>query len=208
VTWLQAGVEFLKAVFGLITGLAWPVVVILIVCWFRKEIGHLIGRILKLKAFGAELEAGEQAKEALMIAGATAPEKTVEEVKRQALSNRRMIEDTSVGVNLDSLPALVRLAETDSREAVMRSWYLLARTIIGKAFDPAPVPTDQVLASAIEQLTAKGILNDRLLLSIRSLQKFHDTFRANSAYAPTNKEAKEFVIYTVGIRRDLGDKVD
>lgn len=73
VTWLLANVETIRAVFGLITGLAWPVVVGLFVWWFRKEIGRLISRISKFKALGAEVEIIEEAKEALEVAKATVP---------------------------------------------------------------------------------------------------------------------------------------
>jgi hypothetical protein len=55
-TWLQAGVELVKAFFSLITGVALPIVIILIAWWFRKEIARLIDRISKLKALGTELE--------------------------------------------------------------------------------------------------------------------------------------------------------
>ncbi len=43
-----------QAVFGLITGLAWPFAVVLIVWWFQEEIAELIRRGFKFKEFGGE----------------------------------------------------------------------------------------------------------------------------------------------------------
>src|SRR5271166_3290397 len=56
VTWLQAGVEFVKALFGLITGIALPAVILLIVWWFREEFAELIKRGFKFKAFGLDVD--------------------------------------------------------------------------------------------------------------------------------------------------------
>jgi hypothetical protein len=56
VTWPQAILEYVKAVFGLITGLAWPVVIGLIVWWFRKEIRDLFPRLAKFEALGVKME--------------------------------------------------------------------------------------------------------------------------------------------------------
>jgi hypothetical protein len=47
-------VELLKAVFGLITGLAWPFAVVLIVWWIQEEIAELIRRGFKGNGFGSE----------------------------------------------------------------------------------------------------------------------------------------------------------
>jgi|GraSoi_2013_60cm_1033757.scaffolds.fasta_scaffold06493_6 hypothetical protein len=98
----------------------------------------------------------------------------------------------------------MELALTDPRQAVQRSFYLMARTIIGKAFDPAPTPVDSVLDTAIQHLTAKGILNDRLLLQIKALRKFHHSVR--NGYTPTTDEAAQFVFSSTSVREDLGDK--
>jgi hypothetical protein len=67
---------------------------------------------------------------------------------------------------------------------------------------------DAVLDAAMEKLKANGILNDRLLLSIRALRRFHDTIRNDPAYVPSGREAWDFILTSISIRRDLGDKVD
>jgi hypothetical protein len=85
VTWLQAILEFVKAVFGLITGLAWPVVIGLIVWWFRKGIARLIDRIFELKGFGVELRAKESVERALgnvKVNAADATTKAIEDARK------------------------------------------------------------------------------------------------------------------------------
>jgi hypothetical protein len=44
-------------------------------------------------------------------------------------------------------------------------------------------------------------------LSIRALRRFHDTIRNDPAYVPSGPEALDFVLTSISVRRDLGDKV-
>ena len=190
VDWVKPTVELIKA----LSHFAWPVVVGLGLWHFRMEITALIGRILKVKAWGAELEL--EAKKELDAARAIGSKDLQQ---KEALVEKAAAEITSAdGV------ALMELALTDPRQAALRSFYLMARAIIVRAFDPAPVPVDSVLDAAIEQLTAKAILNDRLRSQIGALRKFHHSVR--NGYTPTTDEAAEFVFLSTSVREDLGDK--
>jgi hypothetical protein len=204
VDWAQ-GLELTKAIFGLIAHLAWPIVAILIVVLvilrFGKEISGLIERGFQFEGFGIKVNAVKEAREALKFISAT----TSEDAKKD-IAPKRLIDQAADEIATEDGTILMQLALTDPRQAVLRSFYLLARAIIRKAFDPAPIPDDSVMDVAIERLKAKGILNDRHLIQIGALRKMGNVARIG--YVPSPDEAAQFVFYSTSIREDLGDKVD
>jgi hypothetical protein len=196
VDWVKPIAELLKA----LAHFAWPISIAIIVWWFRAEIKIFIERGFDFEGFGVKIKAAKEAKEALEIIRAT----TTSEGAKKAQEPQRLLEKAAAEITSSDGVALMELALTDPRQAVQRSFYLMARAIIGKAFDPAPTPVDSVLDTAIQRLTARGILNDRLLLQIRALRKFHHSVR--NGYAPTTDEAAQFVFSSTAVREDLGDK--
>ena len=178
VIWL----EVLKAIFGLISHLAWAVLIGLAIGRFHKEIARLIDRIWKLKFGDFELEAArEEAKLALENTKELAPEevkKTAEEVRVKAEAVSKA--DIRVRLIPQSPEALTQLAVTNPREAVIQSWSLLERAIL-IAGGVAPVEPRFLLGreilfdTAVKTLMDNGTLNQRLLLSIRNLKRVYET---------------------------------
>jgi hypothetical protein len=193
-------IDLIKAVAHL-----WPFLLIVFAWRFKKEIAGLIGRILKLKAFGAEIEAAEAKKELEIVKAAAPDEKKAESESRQ-LVEKAADEIASVdGVKL------MELALTDPRQAVLQSFYLLSKALAEAAFPKSPIALrtfddPAILEAAIKILRNNGTLSVRMLTQIEGLRKFHNTVR-HSAYVPSESEAADFVFYSTSLREDLADDV-
>src|SRR5258708_7452688 len=85
-------------------------------------------RILKLKIFGAEIEAAE-AKEAWEQVKAAAGKD-----KRAELESRQLVEKAADEIASVDGVKLMELALTDPRQAVLQSFYLLSKALVEKAF--------------------------------------------------------------------------
>jgi hypothetical protein len=196
-------VEWLKAITDLIKAVAhlWPYVLILFGWQFRKEIAELMGRILKLEAFGAKLEADP--KKNLEVVKAAAVDE-----KKSASESRRLVEKAADELASVDGEALMKLAITDPRQAVLRSFYLLSRALVDRALpgslDSSRVIDDSIIDAAMKMLRNNGTLNDRMLIQIDGLRKFHKAVR--HGYDPSEAEAADFVFYSTSLRVDLGDR--
>jgi hypothetical protein len=111
----------------------------LIFWWFRKEIAELIERGFKLKAFGVEMEANKaEANLLLDTTKADLGEKAIEQVKAVAKST------SSVSVNMrliEGLDLLMKMATTDPRNAIKRSWELLGGAVLRAANPNTKLPS-------------------------------------------------------------------
>ena len=146
--------ELLKAVFGLITGLAWPFAVVLIVWWFQEEIAELIRRGFKFKGFGGE------GLNLLMERATTDPRDSIKRswellggsVLRAAKVPVENVEPNSeeISTSLKRLEADTRLPEGSVRS--IRNLQEIARKVFYQsqwAYDPSPKEAEEfVLYSA------------------------------------------------------------
>ena len=129
--------ELVKALFGLITGIALPVVIALIFWWFRKEIAELIIRGFKFEGFGFKMEANKaEANQLLETTKAELGEEAIDQVKT-VLAYAKSTSSATVKLNLiEGLNLLMERATTDPRAAIKRSWELLAGAVLRAAKVP------------------------------------------------------------------------
>jgi hypothetical protein len=227
--WIKAITELLKA----LAHFAWPVLVGLIVWWFRKEIrseiASLIARISKLKGPGVEIEIREQIKLGLENVRAGLPAESVQEVGKmiqQAIAAaeaaetlRTKVEGTATSsasvkpTLVEGLDYLVDLTSKDPRDAIKRSWVLLARNVLkivgvlGENFEPNSYDISEALRR-LERIPSHA--DEALIRSIKNLQDIARKvfYQSQFAYDPSPKEAEEFVLYSIAARKDLGEKID
>jgi hypothetical protein len=206
-TAIELFIALIKAVARL-----WPFALIGLGWYFRKEIADLMGRILKLEVLGTKLEA--EAKKSLEIAKAAAGDETksTQEYRKLVgaleLESRKLVEKAADEIASVDGEALMRLAITDPRQAVLRSFYLLSRALVDRALPNSLVDSrvinDSMIDAAMKMLRNGGILNDRMLIQIDALRKFHKAVR--HGYDPSEPEAADFVFYSTSLRVDLGDR--
>src|SRR4051794_9880687 len=96
----KTAIELIRAVAQL-----WPFALIWLGWHFRKEIAELIGRILKVEAFGAKLEADP--KKNLEIAKAAAGDE-----KKSELETRQLIEKAADEITSADVQSLFKIAIT------------------------------------------------------------------------------------------------
>lgn len=209
--WFKAITELIKA----LSHFAWPLLVGLIVWWFRKEIrtelANLIAGIAKVEVPGLKLEIDrEQVKLSLDNAEAGIPEKTIQEAEKQAHAVLT-ISASATPQLVEGLSYLFELASKDPREAIKKSWIPLAKMVTqkGNVFTDQFEPYSPDLMAALTQLENDTTYPDNLIRSIRSLQEVARKvfFQSQFAYQPSAQEAQRFVLYSVAARRDLGEEV-
>jgi hypothetical protein len=225
--WVKAITELLKA----LAHFAWPVLVGLIVWWFRKEIrteiASLVARISKLKGPWVEIEVREQVKLSLENAKAGIPAESIQEVGKlmqQAIAvaaetlrikvqGTAMSSDSVKPTLVEGLDYLVDLTSKDPRDAIKRSWILLARSVLklvgvlGEDYEP----NSQNMSEALRRLERiPSHADEALIRSIKNLQDIARKvfYQSQFAYDPSPKEAEEFVLYSIAARKDLGEKID
>ena len=211
--WVKAITELIKA----LSPYAWPLLVGLIVWWFRKEIrtelAALIARIKNVKGPGFENEIDrEQVKLSLDNAEAGLPKEKIQEAEKSIEVAGGVTISASVTPRLvEGLSYLFELASKDPREAIKRSWIPLAKMVTQKAnvFADQFEPYSPDLMTAFTRLENDTAFPDNLIRSIRSLQEVARKvfFQSQFAYDPSPKEARRFVLYSVAARRDLGEEV-
>lgn len=212
--WIKALTELIKA----LAQFAWPVLVGLIVWWFRdemrKEIAALIARISKLKGPGFELETPRllsevkaEIPEAIAALKAEIPE-AIEQVKTASSAS-----SASVKVRLiESVKLLRERATADPRNAIKRSWELLGEAVLRRANVSGEnvAPDSQEISTSLKRLEGDTRLPEGLIRSIGNLQQIARKvfYQSQFAYDPSPKEAEEFVLYSGAVRKDLGDKFE
>jgi hypothetical protein len=215
--WVKTITELIKA----LGHFAWPVLVGLIIWWFRKEIPKalavLIARISKFKGFGFEFETREEFQQALKDAKEGIPEQKIQELKN--LVQPVLLEDhvkatLSVSATpevIEGLNALMERALLDPRAAIRQSWELLAKTV----FRIANVPTENLnpyseeMSRALKRLEGDTKYSEELILSIKRLHEIARKvfFQSQWAYDPSPNDVQEFVLYSAAARADLGEEV-
>ena len=197
--WIKALTELIKA----LSHFAWPVLVGLIVWWFRKEIrtelAALIARISKFKGFGVEVETA----------------RLLSEVKAEipdAIAQVRAASSVSVNVRLiESVNLLRERAIADPRNTIKRAWELLGQRVLlaANVSGENVQPDSEEISTSLKRLEADTQYPQELIRSIRNLQQIARKvfYHSQYAYDPPPKEADDFVLYTAAARADLGDKV-
>lgn len=217
--WIKALTELIKA----LSHFAWPVLVGLIVWWFRKEvrkeIAGLIGRISKLKAFGVEVETSRllndvkaEISEAIeQVRAALKPE--IPGAIEEAASSASSASLASIKVRLiESVNLLRERAIADPRNAIKRAWELLGYAVLRAANVSGEnvEPDSERISTSLKRLEGDTRLPEGLIRSIRNLQQIARKvfYQSQFAYDPSPKEADEFVLYSAAARKDLGDKFE
>jgi hypothetical protein len=207
VNWLQTTLEIVKAFSPLITGLAWPILIWLVVRTFRNEIGALFPRLTKFEARGVKIEISEL----LDNTKALLPKNAIE----QATTILREPPSFSVSPksNLtDRLDALMKLAQTDPRGAIEQSWELLGKTVLqrAKVASQEVDPSSEAIRNAIGRFENDSRVPRETTRSIKNLRLIATKVFNQSqwAYDPSPKEAEDFVLYSAAASTDLNEKAD
>ena len=200
VDWIKALTELIKA----LSHFAWPVLVGLIVWWFRNEIrtelAALIARISKFKGFGVEVETT----------------RLLSEVKAEipeAIEQVRAASSASIKVRLiESVNLLRERAIADPRNAMKRAWELLGQAVLRAANVSGEnvQPDSEEISTSLKRLEADTQYPKELIRSIRSLQQIAKKVFNHSqwAYDPSPDKAEQFVLYTAAARKELGETVN
>jgi hypothetical protein len=207
VKWLQTTLEIVKAISPLITGLAWPILIWLVVRTFRKEIGALFPRLTKLEAPGVKIEISEL----LDNTKALLPKNAIEQATTILREPPSFSPSAKPQLN-DRLDGLTKLAQTDPKGAIKQSWELLAKTVLQRAkvassdVDPSSEAVRTALGrfendSRVPQETTRSIKNLRLIAT----RVFN---QSQWAYDPSPKEAEDFALYSAAASTDLSEKAD
>jgi hypothetical protein len=199
-------VDWIKAITELITSLghvAWPVLVGLIVWWFRKEIRReiaaLIARISKVKGPGFEIDTPRLLSE-------------IEAEIPEAIKQVKVATSASVTVRLvEGVNLLMERATTDPRNAIKRSWELLGGAVLRRANVSGENvhPDSEEISAGLKRLEGDTSLPEALIRSIRNLQQIARKvfYQSQFAFDPSPKEAQEYVLYSAAARKELGDNV-
>lgn len=210
-TCLQAYVEIIKAVCGLLAGLAWPIAVLLIVWWLRHAIAQfLLTRGFKFEVPFFKLEA-EQVKSAFANTEEAIPE-AIDQVKADLVAAKSTSSASITPRYIESLSLLIEIANADPKRAIKRSWELLAGAVLraAKVQGGNVEPNSEDISTSLKQVetSAEYPDKDNLVRSIRNLQEIARKVvyqRQWWSYDPSPKEAEKFIVQSVAARRALGD---
>jgi hypothetical protein len=163
---------------SLVTGLAWPLVVIVLVVLFRKHLADLIGRIKSYKGLGHELTFGDRLADA---------ENSVEEAAR----NLPVDKDEPKLIEVGSNP-LMREAEANPSFVVISSWEQvfsaindLVRAALGDKHVHGP---RGFTVSALRQLQENGLVSPEFVTATDDLADLRNKV-AHGQHNPTPGEA-------------------
>ena len=169
------GLQFASS---LVTSLAWPLVVIVLVIIFRKNVADLIGRIKSYKGLGQELTFGDRLAEA---------ENSVEEAVKTASIGQA---DLEAADEIEPDP-LIQGAEANPSFVVIRSWEQVVSAMEDLA--GAGLPRDKVRPRSASSALLRGLQNSRLISAefanaIRELRDLRNQV-AHGQHNPTSGEA-------------------
>lgn len=164
--------------------LSWPVLILVIVLIFRRQIAGLIGRIRSYEGLGQKLTFGDQLAEtedsvdAAVESIASSPDGT----------------DAPTRPALDSADPLAREAEENPSFAVIQGWEGLSRSLQGlitTALGPGR-GTPKSIPRATRELERAGIVNDRFVQAVEELRQLRNKV-AHGQHNPSPGEAVAYV---------------
>lgn len=166
----------------LLTGIAWPVVVVWIAYLFKGELRNLIGRVSRFKYKELEFESGlDRAESSVAVIEAT---KSIPEP------------DSAVDDRLRQLRDLVRVSP---RAAIMEAWIMIEESAARSGFiTGAQIPRTNVM-SFINYLVQQGKLppeSESLVVHLRNLrnQAAHYFDFTLPAFELTSKDADRYLV--------------
>ena len=162
---------------SLISTLAWPVAVVVLVLVFRIQLGHLLGRIRSYKGMGQELTFGDRLADA---------ENSVDEAVRSA----QVKEGGSAPIETEASP-LAREAEANPSCVVIRAWEDVASAIVdlSVAWMPDRDWRRNLFSPSLPgELLRAGLLNDEFVKAARELFELRNSV-AHGKNNPTPGEA-------------------
>jgi hypothetical protein len=178
-----ATVGWVEGVVTVVTGLAWPVVVLVVVLVLRGEIGKLITRLTRFSGGGVEAEFQQQVEAVSALASAIAPD-TPQELPRASQREASPLQPDP------ALDDLVREAEAHPVGAMVRAWNMVeARTDMLVASASSRPPS---AAFAMKDLRLAGNISEDLYQLGRRLADLRNRVVHGEA-TPTRDDAREFV---------------
>ncbi|MFI5839006.1 DUF4145 domain-containing protein [Catenuloplanes sp. NPDC051500] len=174
--------EWFKGIVALVTGLAWPAVVLISVVLLKREIGRAIGRVTRFSGAGVELDFSERMEAVGAIAEAIVPDVPAE-LPGVVTANERV----AVGDG----PSLRDLLDETGRKpvnAIMRAWNLVEAGTTRLAGATGRLGT----MAELRALTGSGEISMDLYELARQLRDLRNRV-AHGQAVPTAAEAREFV---------------
>jgi hypothetical protein len=175
--------------------MAWPIVVGLILWWFRKELKTLILNISALK-LGKLLEI--TIREQLQKTGALLEEANLP----TASVETPLVESEGFQDEINLLP----LASEQPRAAILMSWALLEAAVIRTAKRLGWDDTSNVgkpFSGAVMFLRRSGKVNERVLSAVLELDMIQFKVATLNSFEPSVDDAQQFVVYSATVRADL-----
>lgn len=171
------GLQFASS---LITGLAWPVVVVILALVFRKHIAALIGRVKSYKGMGQELTFGDRLADA---------ESSVEEA---ALSVRGNETGPGWAVEIEPSP-LAREAEANPSFVVIRSWEQVVSALNDLAGVGLPMDNrrSRNTSSLLRELQRAELVSSEFATAAAELRDLRNKV-AHGEHNPTSGEAAAY----------------
>jgi hypothetical protein len=162
---------------SLVSSLVWPLVVIVLVVIFRKQLAGLIGRITSYKGMGQELTFGDRLADA---------ENSVEEAARSASIDKGEAEQIETGPN-----PLAREADANPSFVVIRSWEQVVSALndlAGAALPGRYMPSRGFSSSLLRELQKVGLVNPDFVTAVMELRDLRNRV-AHGQHNPTPGEA-------------------
>jgi hypothetical protein len=141
-----------SALIGAVASLMWPVVLLVAIFLFRKNIAERVGRLQSFKAAGAEMTFSDRADQLMRDSGAV-----IDTPKNEEPSPRQTF--------------LIRMAATDPRAAIRQAWLMIRDSAMGlaKRMEIPWKSTD----SFSRRLVERGLLDSQTLLLILNLRRLY-----------------------------------
>lgn len=162
----------------IVTGLAWPAVVLVSVIVMRRQLGRLISRLVHAEVPGGKFDFSAQAAAAHDFAEAVTPQVPIEP-------------PDIPGEEVVSLNDMLRAAETHPVGAIVRAWNMVDVVVKGRL---SPTPDDKF--SVIELLTVVKYQGGEVTDDIIGLAKWLSDLRDHVVHGkiiPTPAAARDYV---------------
>ena len=173
----MSGLQFASS---LISTLAWPLVVLVLVIIFRRHLADLIGRIKSYKGLGQELTFGDRLADA---------EDSVEEAARNAQANENA---PGCIVNIEPNP-LAREAETNPSFVVIRSWEQVVSAVndLACAGMSGGTASRSFSTSLLNELRRSELVSEEFFIAVIELRNLRNKV-AHGKHNPTPGEAAAY----------------
>lgn len=180
-------VGWVEAVVKIVTGLAWPSVVIVSVLVLRREIGRLLSRVQRVTAPGVEAEFADRAAATNELSAEVVPN-APDEMTLPAVGEP---EQGLAPPESLTLQDLVREAETHPVGAVVRAWNVVEH-VVERILPSKPKRISHNIVYITRDLALKGLVSDDLVSLADHLQRLRSQV-VHGRTIPTADSARDFV---------------